>query len=187
MGEKIGGQTPQCQSWTIRVKSEECSWANVWIYLGDNLLLAGSSRIPCWKRSCLPKSFSSPKLITEQSLMLLIWEHSGHLLVNQISRPWTLFFQMLTGVKISRGKTIPMTYLIQEWNKFNVYHKRVDTNGVTWAMEAWGFPTRFLNVRLDTHFSWWRKELAYVICRKTAFVFFLFPKEIFSNTAFVSW
>lgn len=105
----------------------------------------------------------------------------------QIPRSWALFLQMLTAVKISRGKTIPMTYLIiQEPNKFNVYDKIIDTNSLTWAMEAWGFPIRFLNVRLDTHFSWWRKELAYVICRKTPLVFILFPEEMLSKCAFVS-
>lgn len=77
VGERIWGQTPQCQAWAIRVKSEECSWANMWKFLGHNVPLTGSSRIPCWDRSYLPKSFSSPKLITEQSH---IWEYSEHLL-----------------------------------------------------------------------------------------------------------
>lgn len=57
---------------------------------------------------------------------------------------------------------------------------------ITWAMEAWGLPSKFLNVRLDTHLSWWKKEVVYVTGLKNVFIFFLFSREMFSKTAFVS-
>lgn len=55
-------------------------------------------------------------------------------------------------------------------------------------MEFCGLPIKFLNVRLDTHLSWWKKGVVYGISLKIVF-FFSFSEDNASNSAiiFLNW